>query len=256
MVTDAAQRGLHVLVEKPMATTLADCDAMRDACHAAGVTLVVGHIQHFLPEKVAVQSLLADGGHGPVVMIHDYRTTDYRPTTRSAWFFSPQMAGGGALMNIGAHGLDRSTWLGGAPAEQITAATARRFGVAVETDGALRLRLANGVPVSISVVSDTPHKADDLTIVCERAVITASPRLGVHVQQDGRTRQIRKRRPSDIPDAFRAQLSDFAATVDGRPAKVSIEHARHVVELVLAAYRSAELRETVAVRPTATHAAA
>ena len=50
MVLDAAERGLHVLVEKPLATTVADCDEMVRACATAGVTMVVGHIQHFLPD--------------------------------------------------------------------------------------------------------------------------------------------------------------------------------------------------------------
>ncbi len=79
MELTAAARGLHVLVEKPMAISLSDCDEMEAACLAAGVKLVVGQIQHFLPEKLAVQRDLA-----------------FR-------------------MNIGGHLLDRSLWFGGAP---------------------------------------------------------------------------------------------------------------------------------------------
>ncbi|MEU6075998.1 Gfo/Idh/MocA family oxidoreductase [Micromonospora sp. NPDC047074] len=247
MVLDAAELGLHVLVEKPMATTLADCDAMRAACDSAGVTMVIGHIQHFLPEKVAADALLAQGECGAPVMVHDYRSTDYRPGARSAWFFSSAIAGGGALMNIGAHCLDRSVWLGGATAVSVTATTAQRFGVAVETDGVIQLELANELSASISVVSDAPRRIDELMVVCERGVITADPRRGTFLRRDGHTRVILEPSSSDIPNAFRAQLADFVAAVAGEPSRVSLDHSRHVVELVLAAYESAMLGRPVAV---------
>ncbi|GAA0715299.1 Gfo/Idh/MocA family oxidoreductase [Dactylosporangium roseum] len=249
MVVDAAELGLHILVEKPMATSLADCDTMRAACEAAEVTLVVGHIQHFLPEKVAAEAVLAQGECGSPVMVHDYRSTDYRPGTRSAWFFSTEIAGGGALMNIGAHCLDRSVWLGGAGAGAVrmTAATSRRFGVPVETDGTIHLELANDVAASISIVSDPPRKVDELMVVCERGVVTADPRRGTFIRRDGRTRIVLEPSSSGIPDAFRAQLADFVAAVEGAPPRVSLDHGQHVVELVLAAYESAALGKPVVV---------
>jgi predicted dehydrogenase len=136
MALDAAHRGLHVLVEKPMATTVADCDTMLAACAAAGVTLAIGHIQHFFPDKVTAHELVASGELGDVVLVRDHRSTDYRPGTRPDWFFSPEVAGGGALMNIGGHCLDRTLWFGGGRAVELSASTAHRFGSPVETDGA------------------------------------------------------------------------------------------------------------------------
>ncbi|MCL2730209.1 MAG: Gfo/Idh/MocA family oxidoreductase [Actinomycetia bacterium] len=240
MVVDAAEHGLHVLVEKPMATTLADCDAMAEACARAGVTLVVGHIQHFLPDKRAAQAVIAAGDIGAPVAVHDYRTTDYRPGTRSPWFFSRELAGGGALMNIGAHCLDRTVWLSGSRAVSLTAAIRERFGAPVETDGTLTLTLASGAPAAVSVISDTPRKVDELTVVCERGTVVADPRTGVFVRSQGRTRQVHTPGPSDIQDAFTAQMADFVAAAGGAGSEVSLQHSRHVVELVLAAYASAE----------------
>jgi predicted dehydrogenase len=245
MVLDAAAQGLHVLVEKPMATTIAGCDEMIAACENAGVALVVGHIQHFLPDKRAVEGILASGELGSPQFVRDYRSTDYRPGTRAPWFFSESMAGGGALMNIGGHCLDRSLWLGGAPAASIRAQLSRRFGSPVETDGSMQLELADGVGVSICVVSDTPERTDELMIVCEDGVIVADPRRGTRIRRNGVTRTVSRPKPSDIEQAFGAQLADFAAAVRGAQPRVSLQHARHVVELVLAAYESAERGETV-----------
>ncbi len=236
MVLAAAEHGLHVLVEKPMATTVADCDRMIQACREAGVSLVIGQIQHFLPEKLAAEEVLASGELGRVLMIRDYRTTDYRPGTRPDWFFSEAMAGGGALMNIGGHCLDRSIWFGGAPVESLGASTLKRFGVPVETDGAIALTLKNGVHVSISVVSDAAQRLDEILIVCEHGTLSCSPHQGTLVRRDGVSRTVREPRPEDIQEGFFLQLQDFITVLDGGAPKVSVEHARHIVEVVLASY--------------------
>jgi predicted dehydrogenase len=237
---DAAAAGAHVLVEKPMATTVEDCELLERACSTAGVALTVGHIQHYLPEKVAAQRVLASGELGAVRMIRDNRSTDYRPGSRPQWFFSRETAGGGALINIGGHCLDRSLWLGGGRAVDICATVASRFGSPVETDGAMLLHLDNGVGVSIAVISDPATRSDLVTVVCERGVIEIDPRHGTTVHIDGSSRLEHEVRPSDIQRAFTAQLADFVAVVDGGRPTVPLAHARHVVELVHAAYQSAE----------------
>ncbi|MFE6735167.1 Gfo/Idh/MocA family protein [Microbacterium sp. NPDC057650] len=237
---EAAEAGKHVLVEKPMATSVADCDRIAEACERAGVALTVGHIQHFLPDKTAAHGLIASGDLGAVQLIRDNRSTDYRPGTRSPWFFSREVAGGGALFNIGAHCLDRSLWFGGAPAAEISASVANRFGSPVETDGVLRLRLENGVGVAVAVVSDPPTRSDSLTVVCEGGVVEADPRAGTTVRVDGRTRLLHEPTDRDIQTGFTAQLADFLQVVDGGAPAVPLEHARHVVELILASYRSAQ----------------
>ncbi|MGA8789717.1 MAG: Gfo/Idh/MocA family oxidoreductase [Paenarthrobacter sp.] len=250
MVVAAADHGLHVLVEKPMATTVADCDRMIRACEEAGVSLVIGQIQHFLPEKLAAEDVLASGELGRVLMIRDYRTTDYRPGSRPDWFFSEAMAGGGALMNIGGHCLDRSIWFGGAAVGSLNASTLKRFGVPVETDGAIALTLRNGVHVSISVVSDAAQRMDEVLIVCEHGTISCSPHNGTLVRCNGTTRTVWEPQPEDIQEGFFLQLQDFIRVLDGGAPKVSVKHARHIVEVILASYQAArtggpvELAET------------
>lgn len=74
---DAAAAGVHVLMEKPMATSLADCDAMAEACARAGVVLFLGHIQHYLPITAKAYEVVASGeiaGRSP-------SWTGGRPTT-------------------------------------------------------------------------------------------------------------------------------------------------------------------------------
>lgn len=238
MTVAAAAAGLHVLVEKPMAITLEDCDAMVAATEQAGVVLRVGQIQHFLPDKTALASAIAAGAIGPVRMIHDFRTTDYRPGTRSPWFLSRELAGGGAVMNIGGHCLDRVVWLGGASAVAVSADTLTRFGVPVETDATIRLRLANQVVATITVVSDPPRRVDECTVVGDEGVLIAGPDVGAVLRCDGQTQVLHEPSPDDVPEAFRLQLADFVAASKGLRSAGTLSHSRHVVELVLAAYAS------------------
>ena len=73
----AARAGKHVLVEKPMALTLADCDAMVDAAGAAGVCLIVGHSHSFDAPVARARALIASGAYGRVRMITALNFTDY-----------------------------------------------------------------------------------------------------------------------------------------------------------------------------------
>ena len=238
MAVDAARAGQHILVEKPMAITLADCDAMVEAAERAGVVLRVGHIQHYLPEKRALATAIERGSIGEVRLVHDFRTTDYRPGSRPAWFLDRDLAGGGAVMNIGAHCLDRTVWFGGAFASTLSSRTVNRFDVPVETDATIHLELSNGVAVSVTVTSDSAQRRDEVTVVGERGTLVANPAVGTLLRQNGSTSVVHEPTDDDIADAFHLQLEDFHGAIHGEPSAVSLAHSRHVVELVLAAYES------------------
>ncbi len=77
----AASRGKHILVEKPMALTLADCSAMIEAARAAGVVLMVGPSHSFDAPIARTRELVAGGAFGALRMIHALNYTDwlYRP---------------------------------------------------------------------------------------------------------------------------------------------------------------------------------
>src|SRR5688572_28166946 len=77
----AAAHGKHVLVEKPMAITLAECEAMIAATQSAGVKLIVGHSHSFNAPILQARRLINSGRFGPVRMITALNFTDflYRP---------------------------------------------------------------------------------------------------------------------------------------------------------------------------------
>jgi phthalate 4,5-cis-dihydrodiol dehydrogenase len=117
-----AAAGKHVLLEKPMALTLAECDRMIAACAAAGVRLVVGHCHSFDAPYLHTRSLLQSGAFGRVRMIQAINYTDflYRPRRPEELQTS---AGGGVVFSQAAHQVDVVRLLAGSPVERVRAVT-------------------------------------------------------------------------------------------------------------------------------------
>ena len=120
----AAVHGKHVLVEKPMALSLDECDAMIEACDAAGVNLVIGHCHSFDTPYLHARDLIRGGEFGAVRMIHALNYTDYlyRPR-RPEELVTAQ--GGGAVFSQAAHQVDIARMLAGERPTRLRAALGR-----------------------------------------------------------------------------------------------------------------------------------
>jgi phthalate 4,5-cis-dihydrodiol dehydrogenase len=118
----AAAAGKHLLVEKPMALTLAQCRAMIEAARAARVALVVGHSHSFDAPVLRARELIAGGELGRVRMISALDYTDFLYRPRRAEELDTA-AGGGAIYNQGAHQIDIVRLLAGSPVTSVRAAT-------------------------------------------------------------------------------------------------------------------------------------
>ncbi len=119
----AAEHGKHVLVEKPMALTLADCDEMIAACGRSGTALIVGHTHSFNPAIKGMREIIDSGSVGRVAMIAMWNYTDflYRPR-RPEELDTAQ--GGGILFNQIPHQVDTARLLNGSEVVSVRATTA------------------------------------------------------------------------------------------------------------------------------------
>jgi phthalate 4,5-cis-dihydrodiol dehydrogenase len=118
----AARAGKHLLVEKPMAITLAECEAMIAAAHASNVHLIVGHSHSFDAPNRHARALIASGKFGELGAITALNFTDfmYRPR-RPEELITAQ--GGGVVFSQGAHQIDVIRLLGGGRLRSVRAAT-------------------------------------------------------------------------------------------------------------------------------------
>lgn len=120
----ALEAGKHVVVEKPMALTLEECDRMILAAEAARRVLLVGHTHAYDAPIAVMRALIAGGSTGRVSMVSTWNYTDflYRPR-RPEELDTTQ--GGGILFNQVPHQIDTVRFLVGAPVTRVRAATGR-----------------------------------------------------------------------------------------------------------------------------------
>ena len=121
-VEAAARHGKHVLVEKPMALNIADCEAMIEATQRAGVHMVVGHSHSFDKPVARAREIIASGAYGDVRMINAMQFTDflYRPR-RPEELMTDQ--GGGVIFNQAPHQVDNVRLLAGGRVKSVRAMT-------------------------------------------------------------------------------------------------------------------------------------
>jgi predicted dehydrogenase len=119
----AAAAGKHVLAEKPMAPTVAECDQMISVCAAAKVNLAVVKTERFRKITRKAKELIDDGTLGPLQML---RTVSAFPLTLArqlfeerAWMADPR--GGGLFMGMASHNTDFLRWLTGRNAAKVFA---------------------------------------------------------------------------------------------------------------------------------------
>src|SRR6185436_5568770 len=100
----AAKAKTHVLMEKPIATTLADADEMIAACHNAGVNFMTGFTHHFYPEMFEARRIVQSGIIGKTLTVLDSRSITYSFVLPE--YRQKDVSGGGVFMCIAVHGFD------------------------------------------------------------------------------------------------------------------------------------------------------
>ncbi len=145
----AAARGKHIILEKPMALTLADCDAIIAAVERAGVYLLVGHTHAFDPSVRAMRRMVASGEFGALGMIAALNFTNYLYRPRRPEELDTAR-GGGILFNQVPHQIDMVRLVGGGRLRSVRAQVTR-LDPARPTEGGLVafLEFADGAAASL-----------------------------------------------------------------------------------------------------------
>jgi predicted dehydrogenase len=256
----AARAGKHVLVEKPIALTLADADAMIAACQQAGVRLGVALQRRTEPEFQRVQAAMAAGDLGRPVLgsinMPYLRQQSYYDSAdwRGTW----ALDGGGALMNQGIHLVDLLLWLMGDVAEVRAASATLAHAIEVEDCVTATLRFANGALGSIAATTAAgpgfPHRVE---IYGERGGVQIEGEQVVRWEGGGApTAGIARREPvaagaGASPTGIGAVghtrlLEDFVAAIrDRREPLAPGREGRRSLALVLAVYEAARTGQSV-----------
>jgi predicted dehydrogenase len=223
------EAGKHVLVEKPMACSVAEADAMVATARGAGAWLMVAHCWRFHPDVRALRARVESGELGEIVKTRGYGV--HARWGPSGWFTDPRLAGGGALLDMGVHAIDTARYLLGDPEPvRVCAAVGTRYGdAAVDDDAVLLIGWSNNTNSVVESGWWQPHAGG----------------LEADTELYGTGGYARVWAMTDPPPGYEhctqpmysAQLAEFVeAVAAGRQPRPSGEDGRVVVRVVEQAY--------------------
>ncbi len=233
----AAKAGKHVLSEKPMAPTVADCDAMIAACRRAGKRLMIGYRSQYEPHNLRAIQAVRSGELGKVRSIVSDHGFSIGPGT---WRTQKALAGGGSLYDIGIYSLQAARYLTGEEPTEVRAmihspAGDPRF-KEVEDTAHFTLRFASGALANLSsgyswAGMNRYHVVGDRgTMEAEPATAYAGNRLTIKGQL------------VEVPpvDQFAAQLDDLSECIqEDKPVRTPGEEGRRDIRILQAVYEAA-----------------
>jgi 1,5-anhydro-D-fructose reductase (1,5-anhydro-D-mannitol-forming) len=249
----AARAGKHVLCEKPMATTLADAEAMTRACRDAGVSYGTAFDQRFQARHRLLREIVAAGRLGTVTAarIHYacWTPADWVPPSQAAhdnWRIDPARAGGGAFIDLAPHGLDLLQWLLGEPLVEVACLFQRRVHDYPVDDGAALVgRFQGGALLTLNVAYNCPDAFPrrTLELIGTEGMAVAHNTMG---QTPGGTLTLIDARTGDGEEAavplaedvspFQTQIETFSrCLLGGTPFPFPPERDLHTMRLLAAA---------------------
>ncbi|HUH08408.1 MAG TPA: Gfo/Idh/MocA family oxidoreductase [Egibacteraceae bacterium] len=255
LVELAADAGVAVLCEKPLATSVEEAETIVAACRTAGVPLMTAFPMRFSPPMQAVAEMVRAGRLGRIRACTGANQSEL-PTRHRAWFADPDLAGGGALMDHIVHIADALRWfLGEEPVEVF--ALANRIiaseAVRVETAGVAVVTFTGGTFASIDASWSRPATYPrwgglTMELLGTDGVTSVDPfrqYLTGYAAEEPATRWV-----AWGSDPNQAMIDEFiAAAREARKPSVTGEDGLRATQVALAAGESARSGRPVAIAP-------
>jgi predicted dehydrogenase len=239
---DLLQQGKHILLEKPMALTTKECDSLLAAAAQGRTTLGIGLVRRYLHAHRFVRQFLHDGGLGEIQSFDIQEGGVYGWPVESDFFFRQEKAGGGVLMDTGAHVVDSLLWWLG----DCTVGSYEDDACGgVEADCRAILNLSSGATggMTLSRLRDLPNTA---VIRGSHGILEVSM-LSNQVSLRTKDEAIElsgaadamgaKEGPQTTVDLFVEQLGEFLKAIRGEPSEyVSGQEGRRSIALIETCY--------------------
>ena len=241
MAVAAAAAGKHLLIEKPMARTAAECSAIMAAAERHGVKLMIGHILHFSLPGLVARQIIDSGEIGRPVVGSSALLKLWMESNRRGWHLDPA-TGGGMLMTAGIHALDLLIWLMGGSVAALSAASGALFhDQAADDSSMMLLRFADG---RFGQVASIGYRDGAVTygmdLICERGTLRIDFDRGVSIGRGGHWTDV----PASIESDWmlRAVEREWQAMVAAIRANTSIPvtgtYGRHIIACIEATLAS------------------
>jgi predicted dehydrogenase len=239
----AAKVGKHVLCEKPMATSVTDCEAMIAACKSAGVKLMIAYRCQYEPTNLKAVSLIRSGALGQVQAIESSFGFN---ENLGEWRLDKKMAGGGPLMDVGIYSLNACRYLTGEEPEKIEAVSSvidhdGRF-TTVEENISWTMRFPSGIVASCSTTYGAAMPGF-FKVHGAKGWMEASPAFdydGLHLRAWYSGNFLDEPNPAHAPYQFQTEAQHFSHCVqNGLEPKTPGEEGLRDMRLIAEIYRAA-----------------
>ncbi len=239
LTIDACNAGKHVLVEKPMAIGLEQCDAMVEAAARNGVKLMVGLSQHFYSTSVKAKEILDSGELGPVITAVSYMSKNWNFAGRRPQYRS-RFHGGGMWLTNGVHVVDRLNWVMASQAVSVSAAIGTRAHYQAADDSATAfIRYKNGcagTAVAIGFADGAPCL--ECQVICANGSLRFSEHGGKYVKigQGDKWQDVEfEETPTQMHNEWKSFAEAIAQNIEP---PTHGEYGRHIMEILFAAEES------------------
>jgi predicted dehydrogenase len=240
----AAKAGKHVLCEKPMEVSAEKCQAMIDACKAAKVQLAIGYRCQFTPHHLEMMRLAREKIFGSVKLIE--ASFGFRIGDPNQWRLKHDLAGGGALMDVGIYALQGARYVSGEEPMEISATETKTDPVKfkqVDESISWSMRFPSGVLANCATTY-LVNGLNRLWAGAESGWFQLDPAYS-YGGLKGRTSKAEL--DFQQPDQFATEMDDFAECIlSGRRTKVPGEEGLRDIKILSAIYQS--IREGKAVK--------
>ena len=242
-VIAAAERGLHVLCDKPMALNPTECELMIKTCNENSVHLQVCFLFRFHSCFQQIKAWVDENRLGQIVharmpFLKQYMLKD------DEWRAQPDKGGGGCLMDLGAHSVDLLRHIIGEVKEVTAFCDSSIHNYEVEETGAILMRFHNGAQGFTDLSFSVPHCDTVFEIYGTEGTVTVVNDNGwkIHTYFNGEKQVI----SSEYEDLYQHQFEHFAECVTtGIPPIASGDDGLRTNTILAAAYQSAKTGQVV-----------
>ena len=240
---EAAKAGKHILIEKPFASTMIEADEIIAAADNANIKLMIGHNMQFVPASTRAKELLKSMEVGNVVMGQRVMSKLWMDDHRKDWHLSKQSSGG-LLLTAGIHYIDLLTFLIDSKVKSVNANVSAKFHQQESDDCAmLMLEYENGVVVNIMSLGYTNGvRKMEAELYCSGGAIKINSSKGVHIGKHEEWQLVDDSASENwVQESLVAQWSEFGeAILKDRSPQVNGSYARHIMEVIFAAFESSK----------------
>jgi predicted dehydrogenase len=256
MVLQAAEAGVHVICEKPLALTVEEGQAMIAACKRAGVKLFVAHVVRFFPEYALAKASVERGEIGRPGVVRLARGS-YRPKKPLGNWFLDESKSGGIILDLMIHDFDYARWIAG-EVESVFAKKVSTLHPGASIDYALAILKHRGGALSHingAWAYPPPTFRTQLEIAGDGGLIqfdsdSAAPIQNLLMRPAGESPDVALPSSPTLESPYTTEIKEFyAALIEDRPVRVTAEDALAAVQIALAARQSALSGQPVILEP-------